>query len=68
MNENIHRINDYIRMVPGLQYDASTGLFETDRKSLYDFAVMIIQVCANQADRGGVDPGGCIREHFGVEG
>jgi hypothetical protein len=67
MNENIHRINNIIKMSPGLKYDASTGLFETDRKALYDFAVMVVQVCANQADKGGVDPGGYIREYFGVE-
>lgn len=54
-------------MVPDLKYDANTGLFETDRRALYDFAVMVVQVCAREADKGGVDPGGYIREYFGVK-
>lgn len=39
---NTDRINDIIKMVPDLKYDSSTGIFETDRRALYDFAELII--------------------------
>jgi hypothetical protein len=48
MNQNIHRINDIIKQVPDLRYDASTGWFETDRRALYDFAVLVVKECANK--------------------
>lgn len=46
MNQNIHRINDIIKQVSDLRYDASTGWFETDRRALYDFAVLVVKECA----------------------
>ena len=76
MNQNIHRINDIIKQVPDLKYDASTGWFETDRRALYDFAVLVVQECANAIDSDDrlndvrSAARGCIRiikEHFGVE-
>ena len=45
MNDQIHRINDIIKQVPGLRYDSSAGIFETDRRALYDFAELIVQEC-----------------------
>ena len=48
MNQNIHRINDIIKQVPDLRYDASTGWFETDRRALYDFAVLVVRECTNR--------------------
>ena len=50
MNNQIHRINDIIKLVPALRYDCSTGVFETDRRALYDFAKLIIDECAHQAE------------------
>jgi hypothetical protein len=43
MNE---RANELIKSIPNLKYDASTGLFETDRKALYDLIELTIQECA----------------------
>ena len=43
MSNGIHRINDIIKQVPGLRYDCSAGIFETDRRALYDFAELIIE-------------------------
>ncbi len=37
------RVNNFIKLIPDLKYDANTGLFETDRKALYDFADLIIR-------------------------
>ena len=45
MKQNIHRINDIIKQVPDLRYDASTGQFETDRRALYDFALLVVKEC-----------------------
>jgi len=75
MNQNIHRINDIIKQVPDLRYDASTGWFETDRRALYDFAVLVVQECAKVADEGLAEvtmkgpewPSHYIKKHFGVE-
>lgn len=82
MNQNIHRINDIIRQVPDLRYDSSTGLFETDRRALYDFAVLIVRECIGCCENVISDPvpesvdtwlnGGeqCIqeiKEHFGLD-
>ena len=66
MNQNIHRINDIIKQVPDLRYDASTGWFETDRRALYDFAVLVVRECADlvRDDDNAFD----ILKHFGVEG
>ena len=81
MKENIHRINDIIKQIPDLRYDASTGLFETDRRALYDFAVLVVQECIGCCEQVISDPvpesvdtwlnGGeqCIQEinkHFGL--
>lgn len=74
---NIHRINDIIKMVPDLKYDSATGLFETDRRALYDFAELIIQECISAAsaqrnppnlnykpsERFVVD----LKQHFGIK-
>lgn len=78
MNQNIHRINDIIKQVSDLKYDASSGLFETDRRALYDFAVLIVRECIEVIDmtHGSKklmrpDPYQkiiwAIEEHFGVE-
>ena len=70
MNQNIHRINDIIKQVPDLRYDASTGWFETDRRALYDFALLVVKECASVADDPDVDMlrvGKAIKQHFGVE-
>jgi hypothetical protein len=68
MKENIHRINDIIKQVPGLRYDSSVGNFECYRKDLYDFAVLIVRECAEvAADRDALDIYEEIREHFGVD-
>jgi hypothetical protein len=45
MNDQIHRINDIIKQVPDLRYDSSAGVFETDRRALYDFAELIVAEC-----------------------
>ena len=45
MKDNIHRINDIIKQVPDLRYDCSAGVFETDRRALYDFAVLVVREC-----------------------
>jgi hypothetical protein len=65
MNQNIHRINDIIKQVPDLRYDASTGWFETDRRALYDFAVLVVRECADLVtdDDNAYD----ILKYFGVE-
>ena len=70
MNNQIHRINDIIKLVPALRYDCSSGIFETDRRALYDFAELIIAECAEVGNFG--DPlqdggiGKMIKQHFGV--
>jgi hypothetical protein len=65
MNQNIHRINDIIKQVPDLRYDANTGWFETDRRALYDFAVLVVRECADLVtdDDNAYD----ILKYFGVE-
>lgn len=78
MKNNIHRINDIIKQVPDLRYDCSTGIFETDRRALYDFAVLVVRECAKVAkttDADDVDDYKSgrvwasidILKHFGVE-
>lgn len=80
MNQNIHRINDIIKQVSDLRYDASTGWFETDRRALYDFAVLVVKECANlckhewngdadtyEASNAYNECADLIKEHFGVE-
>jgi hypothetical protein len=70
MNE---RANELIKSIPDLKYDASTGMFETDRRALYDLVELTIRECAGVvADA--VDhrePASTyvskIKEHFGVE-
>ena len=46
MNE---RANELIKSIPDLKYDASTGLFETDRRALYDLVEKTVKECANIA-------------------
>lgn len=78
MKDNIHRINDIIKQVPDLRYDCSAGVFETDRRALYDFAVLIVRECADVAKTAEPDDGDDyksgrtwagidILKHFGVE-
>ena len=68
MNE---RINNLIKTVKDLRYDANTGTFETDRRALYDFAELIVRECAKIADSADESAcewiGGNILTHFGVE-
>ena len=81
MNQNTHRINDIIKQVPDLRYDSSIGLFETDRRALYNFAELIVRECVRCCEQVISDPvpqsvdtwlnGGeqCIQEikhHFGL--
>lgn len=69
MNQNIHRINDIIKQVPDLKYDASTGWFETDRRALYDFAVLVVRECCQKLENDGmVEVAMEMKEYFGVEG
>jgi hypothetical protein len=65
VKDNIHRINDIIKQVPDLRYDCSAGIFETDRRALYDFAVLVVRECADlvKDDDNAFD----ILKHFGVE-
>lgn len=42
MNE---RANELIKSIPDLKYDASTGLFETDRRALYDLVEKTVREC-----------------------
>lgn len=39
------KINELIKSVKDLKYDASTGTFETDRRALFDFAELIVREC-----------------------
>lgn len=65
MNE---RANELIKSIPDLKYDASTGMFETDRRALYDLVELIVRECANvAADQSAIRPEYRIRRHFGVE-
>ena len=71
------RVNELIKSIPDLKYDASTGMFETDRRALYDFAELIVRECAGicEKDKKGfpnsdsVKQGlaDMIKQHFGVE-
>ena len=68
------KINELIKSVKDLKYDASTGTFETDRRALFEFAELIVQECADVANQHmehneGTDynVGGKIKQHFGVE-
>jgi len=76
MNE---RANELIKSIPDLKYDANTGMFETDRRALYDLVELIVRECANHCDllldhkissewsRGTHDCSRAIKKHFGVE-
>ena len=61
MSDGIHRINDIIKQVSGLRYDCSAGIFETDRRALYDFAKLIIDECEKVVDW---EAAYAIKEHF----
>lgn len=78
MNE---RANELIKSIPDLKYDASTGLFETDRRALYDLVEKTVKECLGCCEQVISDPvpesvdtwlnGGeqCIQEikqHFGL--
>ena len=73
MNE---RANELIKSIPDLRYDASTGMFETDRRALYDLVELTIRECALVLSK--IPKGGhyctalynnlkTIKQHFGVE-
>ena len=68
MNE---RANELIKSIPDLKYDASTGLFETDRRALYDLVELTVRECAQvvllDLDYSKKFCGDKILEHFGVE-
>lgn len=72
MNE---RANELIKSIPDLKYDASTGLFETDRRALYNLVEKTVRECANIAyeydapkmSGPGMIIAGRIETHFGVE-
>ena len=72
MNE---RANELIKSIPDLKYDASTGLFETDRRALYDLVEKTVRECvgiaceydAPKMSGPGVIIAGRIETHFGVE-
>lgn len=69
------RVNELIKSIPDLKYDASTGLFETDRRALYDLVEKTVKECANIAyeydtpkmSGPGMIIAGRIETHFGVE-
>ena len=69
------KINELIKSVKDLKYDASTGTFETDRRALFEFAELIVQECVDIAYKydepklsgPGMIIGNRIEEHFGVE-
>ena len=44
------KINELIKSVKDLKYDASTGTFETDRRALFEFAELIVRECAKFLD------------------
>ena len=65
MNE---RANELINSIPDLQYDASTGQFETDRRALYDLVELIVRECALVVHKKtGPKSALNVLEHFGVE-
>lgn len=39
------KINELIKSVKDLKYDASAGNFECDRKALFEFAELIVREC-----------------------
>ena len=70
------KINELIKSVKDLKYDASTGTFETDRRALFEFAELIVQECMEQVwytREDGINGNVSqvikdrIKEHFGVE-
>lgn len=70
------RVNELIKSISDLKYDASTGLFETDRRALYDLVEMTVRECLEIINRKEysyheADPlwetAELIKEHFGVE-
>ena len=72
MNE---RANELIKSIPNLKYDAGTGLFETDRRALYDLVERTVRECVDIAyeydkpkmSGPGMIIAGRIETHFGVE-
>ena len=64
------KINELIKSVKDLKYDASTGTFETDRRALFEFAELIIKETL-QVARAGVEFGNgmedAVYNYFGVE-
>lgn len=69
------RANELIKSIPDLKYDASTGMFETDRRALYDLVELTVRECALVLSKipGGVnctalyDNLKTLNQHFGVE-
>ena len=69
------RVNELIKSIPDLKYDASTGLFETDRRALYDLVEKTVKECVDIAceydapkmSGPGIIIAGRIETHFGVE-
>ena len=69
------RVNELIKSIPDLKYDASTGLFETDRRALYDLVEKTVKECVDIAyeydapkmSGHGMIIAGRIESHFGVE-
>jgi hypothetical protein len=65
MNE---RANKLIKSIPDLKYDASTGMFETDRRALYDLVELTVRECCQKLENDGmVEVAMEMKEHFGVE-
>jgi len=73
MNE---RANELIKSIPDLKYDASTGMFETDRRALYDLVELTIRECMEQVwytREDGINGNVSLvikdrmKQHFGVE-
>lgn len=65
------RANELIKSIPDLRYDASTGMFETDRRALYDLVELTVRECAElmygRDENGNCKDGDVIKKHFGVE-
>ena len=69
------RVNELIKSIPDLKYDASTGLFETDRRALYDLVEKTVKECVDIAceydapkmSGPGIIIAGRIETHFGVK-
>jgi hypothetical protein len=65
------RANELIKSIPDLRYDASTGMFETDRRALYDLVELTVRECAElmygRDENGNCKDGDVIKKYFGVE-